>query len=264
MQNANLVWLHFRAVLFLNSCLAGMGVGQVLSGTDSILFEDPGGNYAWIIPSQEVAGADVEMLAFRAYLKKKKDAGQSASDNTSVNFFIPEQEKTVIELRKNNFLSTLKPGAVGWPRGFFQCLKLPNSIPEKISIEAQEVLALGKVQRNPELYIPVVINANLPDSINSYEFKFKPNMDIEVKYSIYQQSASGNWKQVVPENTDEFYPGDSIFPIRWDGRLQGHLAAEGIYKLVIKGKKYPGPQVRDMVREYHFYHKPVYGQCRTI
>lgn len=242
----------------LSCTLAGHGQTKI-----DTIYSDPAGRFLWIRPAEQVAGLDVEIWACHAHLKNK---GQSDSlqDTTILQFFIPASYPLIIEIREKNHLSELRPGMQRWPEGFFQCLRLPNTILRNLSLAHSKLLTVGKVQEpNRTRIIPVARHAQLRDSLDYYEYKLTPNRDIEEKHSIFQEIESGNWIEVMPSSKLKFRPGREPFTIQWNGLIRSQPASEGNYRLFLEGIIYERTGTDTLARSFYFYHKPIFEPCLT-
>ena len=240
---------------FLTAAISLPVIVPAQAKRDSVIFVDPTERFKWVMPSQQVAGLDVEMWACHAHLKNGRN--QQPKDSTTVQFFVPENYPLFIEIREKHHLSELRPGRMPWPAGLFQCFEFPNTMMSGLSIEHANLSMVGRVREaNCNRIIPVARNAQAPDTLSYYEFKFRPNMDIRVMFSITRDGVV-----VEPESPLCFYPGRDIFTITWDGLVKGKPAPEGNYKLLLKGWKHLGPERLEMVRCYYFYHKTFFGTC---
>jgi len=227
--------------------------------SDTTIYVDPGGSFEWVIPAQKVKGLEVEILACYAYLKKGRV--EVSRDTTFIHFFVPENFPVSIEIRQNGHFSKLRSvKEKPWPKGLFQCLGLPQTRLGDWHLEPEKLLAVGNQPApNGVRIIPVAWNARLPDSLREYEFRFKPNLESKVAYSI-----SDNQRVIISKkDTLRYYRAGEAFPVRWNGRINGQLAPEGIYVLTLEGYRYAqvGSQRLRRVWRYDFYHQPVFDPC---
>jgi hypothetical protein len=193
----------------------------------------------------------------------KKGSQPKHKDTTFVQFFIPDGYPLAVEIRQAKLLYALKPGARGWSIGLFQCLGLLNTTLQPVRVEEWSVVGKGRQDANGIQHISAVAwNGNTPDTLSRYEFKFMPNQDIEVAYSILQVTQTGNREDSVFISPRKFYPGNAPFTISWDGRIGGKPAPEGTYRLIVKGRIFlkSGGEL-DLFRPYAFYHKPIFTPC---
>ncbi|MGH7451839.1 MAG: hypothetical protein ACRENG_10865 [bacterium] len=228
---------------------------------DSILYVDPKGQYKLVMPRQEVAGLDVEILAFHASLKKGSQP--KCKDTSFVQFFVPDGYPLAVEIRQEKLLYALKPGIRGWSIGLFQCLGLLNSTLQPVRVEAWSAVGKGHQDVNGIQHISAVAwNGNTPDTLSHYEFKFMPNQDIEVIYSILQVIQPEDREHSVFISPKKFSPGNVPFTISWDGRIGEKPAPEGTYRLIVKGEIFlkSGGEL-DLFRPYAFYYKPIFTPC---
>lgn len=228
---------------------------------DSVLYGEPNGQYELVMPRQEVAGLDVEILAFHASLNR--GSRSKHKDTTFVQFFVPDGYPLAVEMRQARLLYALKPGAKGWSIGLFQCLGLPNVILQPLRVEEWSVVGKGRQDVNGIQHITAVAwNGDTPDTLSRYEFKFMPNQDVELIYSILQVTQTGDREDSVFISPKKFYPGNAPFTISWDGRIGGKPAPEGSYRLIVKGEIFleSGGEL-DLFRPYAFYHKPIFTPC---
>lgn len=249
------------AILIAALSLPAMAYAQAQD--DLVLYVDPNGQYKWVIPSQPVAGLDIEILAFHARLKK--DSQPKNNNTTAVQFFVADGYPLAVEIRQARSRSALKPGARGWSIGLFQCLDLPNTLLQQLQLHVGEwsVVGKGRLDANGIQHISAVAwNGNMPDALSHYEFKFMPNQDIEVTYSILQVIQAGDQENSVYVSPKKFYPGNEPFTISWDGRIGERPAPEGTYRLIVKGKIFlESGRELDLFRPYAFYHKPIFTPC---
>lgn len=236
------------------------GLSQIRQKSD-IIYRDPKGRFIWIKKSQQVAAPDVELRAFFVHFEQRNRV--RIEDTTLINFFVPDSYSMKIIIQDENHLSEIMPAKEKWNSHQFQCFDIPNSILNELSLDPQHLQAFGKTQHHSQadLMIPILQNVKLPNSLNYYEFRLLPNMDIEVIYTIHQEIESDRWEIILKKDQYRHYPGRASFPIKWDGRINGRITPEGFYKLVIEGSKFIESSELDLVKTYYFYHKPIFEPC---